>query len=137
MQHVGRSGPLVQRDCAMKYLRYALVLGVAALLAVAFTAPAWAKNSQPLVKVPYSKKAPKKVIALSEPLDLNLATKAELEAVNGIGPVLAERIVKYRRKYGLFTHKDQLVKIKGIGPESYDLLRDQVKVGRRKKIKSR
>ena len=133
----------------MKYLRYALVLGAAALLAVAFTAPAGAKISQPLVKVPDAKKAPikrtikkstkapKKVIALSEPLDLNTATRAELETVNGIGPVLADRIVKYRRKNGPFTHKSQLVKIKGIGPESYDLLRDQVKVGRRKNMKSR
>ena len=48
-------------------------------------------------------------------VDLNTATAAELDALPGVGPVLAQRIVDHR-KQGPFTSVDQLDDVPGIGP---------------------
>lgn len=64
----------------------------------------------------------------SRVLDLNLATAPELEALNGIGPSLAQRIVEYRQQHGPFKTVDDLLAIVGIGPKSLEAFRDQVKV---------
>jgi competence protein ComEA len=48
-------------------------------------------------------------------LNLNTATAAELDALPGVGPVLAQRIVDHR-KQGPFTSVDQLDDVPGIGP---------------------
>jgi competence protein ComEA len=48
-------------------------------------------------------------------LDLNAATAAELDALPGVGPVLAQRIVDYR-DHKPFTSVDQLDDVPGIGP---------------------
>jgi competence protein ComEA len=48
-------------------------------------------------------------------LDLNAATAAELDALPGVGPVLAQRIVDYREQKP-FTSVDQLDDVPGIGP---------------------
>jgi competence protein ComEA len=50
------------------------------------------------------------------PLDLNTAGVAELDALPGIGPVLAQRIVEHRTREGPFTSVDQLDDVPGIGP---------------------
>ncbi len=49
-------------------------------------------------------------------LDLNTAGVAELDALPGIGPVLAQRIVDHRTREGPFTSVDQLDDVPGIGP---------------------
>jgi competence protein ComEA len=48
-------------------------------------------------------------------LDLNRATAAELDALPGVGPVLAQRIIDHRDQ-GPFTSVDQLDDVPGIGP---------------------
>jgi competence protein ComEA len=49
-------------------------------------------------------------------VNLNTATAADLDALPGIGPVLAQRIVDYRDQQGRFTSVDQLDDVPGIGP---------------------
>ncbi|MCS6937952.1 MAG: ComEA family DNA-binding protein [Roseiflexaceae bacterium] len=49
-------------------------------------------------------------------LDLNRATAAELDALPGIGKVLANRIVEWREREGPFQSVDDLGKVEGIGP---------------------
>ena len=49
-------------------------------------------------------------------VNLNTATVADLDALPGIGPVLAGRIVAYRTAEGPFTSVDQLDDVPGIGP---------------------
>jgi competence protein ComEA len=49
-------------------------------------------------------------------VNLNTATAPELDALPGIGPVLAGRIVDYRTAEGPFTSVDQLDDVPGIGP---------------------
>lgn len=50
------------------------------------------------------------------PLDLNLASAAELEALPGIGPALAQRIVDDREAHGPFAATADLARVPGIGP---------------------
>lgn len=70
-----------------------------------------------------------------EIIDLNIATVAELESLNGIGNVLAERIIKFRESMGGFIHPDQLKDCYGITPEFFDQLKPQLQVsGAHKKI---
>lgn len=61
-------------------------------------------------------------------LDLNLAAAADLDALPGIGPVLAQRIVDWRTENGRFASVDQLREVKGIGESTYEDLREKVRV---------
>ncbi|MCS7065999.1 MAG: helix-hairpin-helix domain-containing protein [Fimbriimonadales bacterium] len=62
------------------------------------------------------------------PVDLNRATAEELEALPGIGPVLAARIVEYRQMRGRFQSVDELLEVRGIGPKRLEQLRPYVVV---------
>jgi competence protein ComEA len=63
-----------------------------------------------------------------EKLDLNRATEQDLEALPGIGPVLAERILEYRQARGVFRDVEQLRRVKGIGKKKFDRIRSLVGV---------
>ncbi|MBQ7485676.1 MAG: helix-hairpin-helix domain-containing protein [Oscillospiraceae bacterium] len=62
------------------------------------------------------------------PLDLNAADAAELEALPGIGPALAQRIVAYREEHGSFASVDELTNVSGIGAQTLERLRAYVTV---------
>lgn len=49
------------------------------------------------------------------PMDLNLATEADLDALPGVGPVLAARIVAWRQANGGFSSVQELLEVSGIG----------------------
>lgn len=61
-------------------------------------------------------------------LNLNTASQAELEALPGVGPVIAKQIVAYREKHGSFTSVNQLDNVKGIGPQKFAELKELVTV---------
>jgi competence protein ComEA len=61
-------------------------------------------------------------------LDLNRATKQDLDALPGVGPKLAERIMKYRRSVGVFQSLDDLREVKGIGKKTFERIRPLVTV---------
>ena len=60
------------------------------------------------------------------PVHLNSATIEQLDALPGVGPVTAQKIVDYRQKHGAFTSVDELDAVSGIGPARLDSLRDLV-----------
>jgi competence protein ComEA len=60
------------------------------------------------------------------PVHLNSATEADLEALPGVGPVTAQKILDFRRHHGAFGSIDELDAIPGIGPKRLDQLRDLV-----------
>lgn len=49
------------------------------------------------------------------PIDLNVATEADLDSLPGVGPVLAARIVAWRQENGRFSSVDELLEVSGIG----------------------
>lgn len=61
-------------------------------------------------------------------VNLNTATVQQLEALPGVGPVLAQRIVDYRQRKGRFISIRQLMEVEGIGEKKYASLKDHVTV---------
>lgn len=64
-------------------------------------------------------------IALAGPIDPNTATKAQLEALPGVGPSLAQRILDARANAPLHSLAD-LDRVKGIGPAKLEKLRSHL-----------
>ena len=61
-------------------------------------------------------------------LDLNRATEEDFDALPGIGPRLAERILEYRKSAGAFHSLDELRAVKGIGKKTFEQIRPLVTV---------
>lgn len=61
------------------------------------------------------------------PLDLNAATIEQLDALPGVGPVTAQRIVEWRTRHGRFATVDQLREVEGIGERRLGQLRELVR----------
>ena len=66
------------------------------------------------------------LITLGLALDLNSATAADLDALPGIGPALAQRIIDYRQSHGPFKNIDDLEQVSGIGPKKLALIKPYV-----------
>ncbi|MDG4805699.1 ComEA family DNA-binding protein [Micromonospora sp. WMMD1120] len=62
------------------------------------------------------------------PLNLNTATLAQLDALPGVGPVLAQRILTHREQQGGFRSVGDLRQVDGIGDARYEQLKDLVTV---------
>jgi competence protein ComEA len=62
------------------------------------------------------------------PLNLNTATKADLEKLPGVGPAMAQRILDYRQKIGSFKKAEELMNVQGIGEKSFLKLKPLVTV---------
>ncbi|WP_245642871.1 helix-hairpin-helix domain-containing protein [Piscicoccus intestinalis] len=63
-----------------------------------------------------------------QPLDLNSADAAALEALPGVGPVMAERIIAWRQANGRFGSVEELTEVQGIGEKTLERLRPYVRV---------
>ena len=66
------------------------------------------------------------VSANVKPVSINKADAEELQAVKGIGPSLAERIIEYRESNGGFKSLEQLKEVRGIGDAKFEKLKGQI-----------
>lgn len=64
--------------------------------------------------------------AQSTPLSLNTATAPQLDALPGVGPVLAQHILAFRTQHGGFTSLQQLRQVPGIGDRKFTTLKPLV-----------
>ena len=60
------------------------------------------------------------------PVSLNGATLEQLDALQGVGPATAQKILDWRSRNGGFRSVDDLAEIPGIGPKKLEALRPQV-----------
>jgi len=64
----------------------------------------------------------------TEKVNINKATVEEIAKLEKIGPKYAERIVQYRKEHGPFEKPEDITKVKGIGPKTFDLNKDKITV---------
>ena len=62
------------------------------------------------------------------PIHLNTATAVHLDALPGVGPAIADRILTERRRVGHFRSVDDLLNVRGIGPKTLQKLRPLVTI---------
>ena len=91
----------------MHFKRF-IALSAAMLIMFAFTAPVSGQDT--------------------ERVNINKASAAELAKLQEVGPKFAVRIIEYRQKYGPFKLTEELMEIRGIGPRTYDRIKDKITV---------
>ena len=79
--------------------------------------------------VPAETQAEPSLQAASLPVNVNTADAAELAALPGIGEVLAQRILDYRRVYGDFSAVEQLTNVEGIGEGKLESILELITIG--------
>jgi competence protein ComEA len=79
-------------------------------------------------KTPVTAKTRHSATAQHGLLDLNRAAAEDLESLPGIGAVLAQRVIAYRKSVGGFQTVDDLRKVKGIGSKKFDRIKHSVRV---------
>jgi competence ComEA-like helix-hairpin-helix protein len=65
-------------------------------------------------------------VAATGRVAINRASARDLEALPGIGPSLAKRIVEEREKAGPFRSPRDLLRVKGIGPKKQAAIQDRI-----------
>ncbi len=69
------------------------------------------------------------VSAADAPVNINTADEAALRTLQGVGEVLAQRILDYRAEHGPFQTVDELTNVKGIGSGILEANRARLTVG--------
>ena len=93
------------------------------LMVVGLTAVTQAQDAKPQTS---SRRAAQP--AVTTPININTATAPELEALPGVGPAMAARIVEYRTKNGGFKKVEDLMNVKGIGEKTFLKLKSLVTI---------
>lgn len=113
-----------------KYIIVFLIIG--AICGVSYS---YYKKSHPPIRLQFRQPLPKDDILQKEldslleeakSVDVNRASLEELMKLNGVGPVLAHRIIEYRRQNGPFQSKAELKKVPGIGPKKFEAVKDYI-----------
>lgn len=63
---------------------------------------------------------------LNNKININKATQTELEAIPGIGPSTALKIINYRKENGKFSSLEDIKNISGIGDSKYKKIKDYI-----------
>ena len=90
----------------MKNLKRLFTMSMVIILAVMLASPLWAQEA--------------------EKININKASVEELTQLKMIGPKCAEQIVAFRDKNGPFEKPEDIVKVKGIGPKTFELNKDRI-----------
>lgn len=61
-------------------------------------------------------------------VNLNTATRAQLETLPGVGPSTAERIIEYRTTVGRFRRIEDVMNVKSIGEKKFERMKQYISV---------
>ena len=67
-------------------------------------------------------------------VNINSATKEQLESLDGVGPVKAQAIIDYRKKNGPFKKLEDVKNVDGIGEATYDKIKGNIQLSGTTKI---
>ena len=67
--------------------------------------------------------------ASTQIVNVNTASAADFEALPGVGPKLAARIIEYRQKNGPFKKVEDLMNVRGLGEKNFLKLKAQLTLG--------
>ncbi|GAB4398578.1 MAG: hypothetical protein OHK003_21140 [Anaerolineales bacterium] len=62
----------------------------------------------------------------SELININTASREELDSLPGIGPTIAQRIIDYREENGPFQTIGDILNVSGIGPSTFENIKDLI-----------
>ena len=80
---------------------------------------------EPYIELPVTEEVIENAVILYE---INTASEADLMKINGIGAVLASRIVKYRELLGGYIRKEQLKEVYGLQEETYNKINSYIEL---------
>ena len=83
------------------------------------------EGASPVIATPI----PDVVTSTTELIDINIASAEELESLPGIGPTTAQKIIEYREQNGPFLNIEDIINVSGIGPGTYERIKDLITVG--------
>lgn len=66
--------------------------------------------------------------AKAEKVNINKADREKLVSLKNVGPVLAARIISYRKTNGPFARTEDIMDVKGIGRKKYESIKDRITV---------
>ena len=69
-----------------------------------------------------------KAVTPRGPININRATASDLDVLDGIGPVIAKRIIAFRTTNGPFTAIEDLLKVSGIGDAKFAQFKEKIRV---------
>jgi len=64
----------------------------------------------------------------TDKVNINTATAEQLQALPGIGPVLAKAIIDHRAKNGKFSKIEEILNVKGVGEKMFQKIKDRLVV---------
>ena len=99
---------------------FSLYIGMALTMAMLFGGTDWAMNAY---AAPIQQEQ-----AQVKLVSINKADSDELQSVRGIGPVIAGKILQYRKEHGSFEHVEDLSKVPGIGHAKFEKIKTQITI---------
>jgi len=64
----------------------------------------------------------------ADKININQASVEEIAQLERVGPKYAQRIVQYREKNGPFEKPEDIMKVRGIGPKTWEINKDRITV---------
>ena len=90
----------------------------------------YAEGSSPVIlETPIASSTITSSSSTAELININTASLAELDTLPGIGPTTAQKIIDYRTQNGPFLAKEDIINVSGIGPGTYERIKDLITVG--------